>query len=161
LSFGELPEIMGPAQQPRLRLTLGGPYPVALRGKLVLSFTPDPGLVDDKSIQFITGGRSVEFQIPENSTEPVMPVAELALQTGTVAGTIDIAAQLFTGDLEVTPTPVPSRRIRIDRTAPVVSSVRVNRTGNGFEVIISGFSTTREVTSATFSFTTAPGFRLD
>jgi hypothetical protein len=37
----------------------------------------------------------------------------------------------------------------------------VNQRAGGFDVVISGFSTTREVGSATFQFTTAAGSRLD
>jgi hypothetical protein len=159
VSFGDLPEIVGPAQQPRLRLSLESAYPVALRGRVIMSFTPDPGIdVDDKSIQFAGGGRVAEFELPAGSTEPAAPVA---LQTGTVAGTIDLRVELVAGNLDVTPSPVPARRVRIDRTAPAISAVRVNRTDAGFEVLITGYSTTRDVSRATFVFTPAAGSRLD
>jgi hypothetical protein len=161
LRFGDIPEIIAPAQQPQLRLSIATAYPVALRLRLSLAFTPDPGLIDDKSIQFITGGRTAEFEIPANATEPVLPVPQFALQTGTVAGTIEIRATLFAGDLEVTPSPPPGRTIRIDRTAPVITNIQLTRQSGGIEVVVSGFSTTREVNSATFSFTTPSGSRLD
>jgi hypothetical protein len=161
LSFGDIPEIIGPAQQPRLQLSINAAYPVALRLRLSLAFTPDPGLVDDKSIQFITGGRTAELEIPANATEPVLPVPQFALQTGTVAGSIELRATLFAGDLEVTPSPAPVRTIRIDRTAPVITNIQLTRQSGGIQVVITGFSTTREVTSATFAFTTPAGTRLD
>jgi hypothetical protein len=162
LSFGDLPEIVQPAQQPRISISIEAPYPVDLQGSVSMRFSPDPGLnVDDPAIRFVTGQRQAEFRIPAGSTQAVYTVPELAMQTGSVAGVVDLNVLLAAGDLDVTPTPGASRTIRIDRTAPVVSSVRVNQRAGGFDVVISGFSTTREVGSATFQFTTAAGSRLD
>ncbi|MBI1895913.1 MAG: putative Ig domain-containing protein [Acidobacteria bacterium] len=162
LLFLDLPEIVAPAQQPAVKFTLDRGYPVAIRGVVVLRFTPDPGLnVDDPAVRFMTGERSVEFDIPANSTEPVFPVPQLALQTGTVAGTIELAVLLAAEDLDVTPSPAPVRTIRVDRTAPVITSVRLVSTATGFEVQVIGFSTTREVSSATFQFTPAAGSRIE
>jgi hypothetical protein len=159
VSFGDLPEIVAPAQQPRVALSLASAYPVDLRCRVAMTFTPDPGIdVDDKSIQFAGGGRSAEFQIPAGATEPTAP---LALQTGTVAGTIELRVELLAGQLDVTPSPAPVKRIRIDRTAPVISSVRMNRTDTGFELLVTGYSTTRDVSAATFVFTPASGSRLN
>jgi hypothetical protein len=50
--------------------------------------------------------------------------------------------------------------MRIDRLSPRITSVTVNRTANGIEVQIAGYSTTREVTSGTFRFTPATGSSL-
>jgi hypothetical protein len=51
--------------------------------------------------------------------------------------------------------------VRIDRTAPVITNVSLSPAAGGFQVIVTGFSTTREVTSATFQFTPAAGSRLE
>jgi hypothetical protein len=162
IAFMDLPDIVPPAQQPVVRLKLDNAYPTALHGTLNLRFTPDPGLnVDDPSIRFVTGERTVEFDVPENSMEAVFPVPQLALQTGSVAGTIDLSVTLASGSLDVTPAPAPARSIRIDRTAPVITSVKLNAVAGGFEVAITGFATTREVTGATFQFTPASGSRLE
>ena len=161
VAFMDLPDIVPPAQQPVVRLKLDSAYPTALHGKLSLRFTPDPGLnVDDPSVRFVTGERTVEFDVAENSMEAVFPVSQLALQTGSVAGTIDLSVTLASGDLDVTPAPPPARAVRIDRTAPVITSVRLNAVAGGFEVVVTGLATTREVTSATFQFTPAAGSRL-
>ena len=162
LAFMDLPDIVPPAQQPAVRLRLENQYPTALHGQLNLKFTPDPGLnVDDPAIRFVTGQRTVAFDVPENTIEAVFPVPQLALQTGSVAGTIELSARITSGDLDVTPDPIPARSVRIDRTAPVITNVRLNPVAGGFEVVVTGFSTTREVTSATFQFTPAAGSRLD
>jgi hypothetical protein len=162
ISFTELPDILQPAQQPRVRLTLDAAYPTELRGRLALRFTPDPGLnVDDPSVRFVTGSRTVDFTIPADSTEAVFTAPQFALQTGSVAGVIDLGVTLMAGNLDVTPSTNASKSIRIDRTAPTITSVRLNPIAGGFEVVITGFSTTREVTSATFTFTPATGSRLE
>jgi hypothetical protein len=93
--------------------------------------------------------------------EAVFPVPQLALQTGSVAGAIDLNVTLASGDLDVSPAPGPARTVRIDRTAPVITNVRLNNVPGGFEVLVTGFATTREVTSATFQFTPATGSRLE
>ncbi len=162
LSFMELPDIVPPAQQPVVRLKLDNQYPTALRGELNLKFTPDPGLnVDDPAVRFVTGQRTVAFDVAENTMDAVFPVPQLALQTGSVAGTIELSARITSGDLDITPDPAPTRAVRIDRTAPVITNVRLNPVAGGFEVIVTGFSTTREVTSSTFQFTPAAGSRLE
>ncbi|MEO8128610.1 MAG: Ig domain-containing protein, partial [Bryobacteraceae bacterium] len=161
ITFNGLPDIVGAAQQPVVSLKFDKGYPVPLKGKLVLQFTPDPTVgVDDKSISFVTGGRTVDFEVPANATQPNFPVPQLALQTGTVAGTITLAVQLSTGDIDITP-PDAVKSIRIDRTAPVIVSVKVAPVTDGFEVSVTGYSTTREVSSATFQFTPAAGSRLE
>ena len=103
----------------------------------------------------------MDFDVPENATEAVFPVPQLALQTGSVAGAIDLSVSLASGSLDVTPAPAPARSVRIDRTAPVITNVKVNPVAGGFEVVVTGFATTREVTSANFQFTAAAGSRLE
>jgi hypothetical protein len=160
LSYGALPEVISPAQQPRLNLSVDRAYPAALRGRLTLRFTPDPGLPDDRSILFVTGSRSVEFEVAPNSTEISLPVPQLAIQTGTVAGVIEISAQLFSGDRDITPPGGLRRSMRIERLPPVISTVRLAQRANGFDVTVTGYSTGREVSAASFTFVPATG-RLD
>jgi hypothetical protein len=161
ISFDGLPDIVGAAQQPNVTFALDKGYPVPLKGKLIMQFTPDPSVgVDDKSISFVTGGRAVDFDVPANATQPTFPVPQLALQTGTVAGTISLGVQLAAGDIDITPA-ASQKTIRIDRTAPVISSVKITSVTNGFELAVTGFSTTREVSTATFQFTPAAGSRLE
>ena len=80
------------------------------------------------SIRFVDGSRAVEFEIPADSTEAVFAVPQFALQTGSVAGIINLDVSLTSGDFDVTPSPAPAKSLRVDRTAPVISSVRVNAT---------------------------------
>jgi hypothetical protein len=95
-----------------------------------------------------------------NATQAVFPVSSLALQYGTVAGTITLRATFREGSADVTPSPAPVKLIRLPRSAPVIRSVRTERTSSGFDVILTGFSPPRQVTQAVFRFTPAAGVNL-
>jgi hypothetical protein len=155
VTFGGLPTTANPATQPVVTVGLGGAFPVNVTVVLTLTFAPDSG-ADDPTVQFATGGRTAQVVIPAGSTT----APDLALQTGTVAGTITITARLQAATLDVTPTPVPTRTIRISPTAPVLQSVTATRTSTGFNVVITGFASSRELTQAVFTFTAASGTNL-
>jgi hypothetical protein len=155
------PDTAEPAQQPNVRLTLASGYPLPITGQMTLTFEPDAiHPADDPAIQFSTGGRTVNFTIAANATQATFPTASLALQTGTVAGTITLRATLQTAGRTITPSPAPARVIRLLRSAPVIRSVQVERTGSGFDVVVKGFSTPRQVTQAAFRFSPASGANL-
>ena len=147
-----------PAQQVKLTGSLGSGYPLQLNGELTLTFTPDAvSTADDPAIQFATGGRTFNFTVQPNA--PQFPDA--GLQTGTVAGTIVIAlARVEGGGVDMTPSPPLTQTIVVNRRAPTITGVTVVRTGTGFEVQVSGYSTPREVTQAKFTFAAAPGSSL-
>jgi len=160
VSYVELPEIAGPGQQVRVALRLDFPYPLPLAGEVRMTFAPDPGIgIDDASIQFATGGRRVTFGVAAGETSAAFPVPELMLQTGTVAGTIQLAVELSSNGQALGA--AATKSLRIDRLAPRITSVRVTPTASGFEVRVAGFSTTREVSQATFRFTPAAGSALE
>jgi hypothetical protein len=76
------------------------------------------------------------------------------LQAGTVAGTITITARLRVGDRDVTPSPAPTRTIDISQAPPtLMDNVRVVKTPAGFDVEVTGYSTTRDIRQAIFRFT--------
>lgn len=155
-----LPDTANPAEQPVLTLSSGSPYPLPITGQLSLSFAPGTGAGDD-TIQFSTGGRTVDFSIPAGSTAAVFSSPQVALQTGTVAGTITVAARLASAGVEITPSSPPTHAIRIERSQPTLTSARLTRTATGFSIEITGYSTAREVTQAVFRFGAAPGQRLE
>ncbi len=150
-----------PAQQPTISLQLGQPYPVLLTGTITLTFAPATGNVNDPSIQFSTGGRSVSFHIPAGQTTAVFSTTSLSIGTGTVAGTITLTLEFFGPDGQnLTPQPAPTQVITIAPQAPVITNVTVNTTSGGIEVDVTGFSNTREMVSATFTFQAASGTTL-
>jgi len=162
VSVTGLPDVANPAQQPAFDVQLGSPYALAITGRARLEFVPDAVVPsDDPSIQFSTGGRTVNFTIPAGQTRATFPTSTPAIQTGTVAGRIILTIdQLLAGGQNITPTPAPSRTVQIARSAPRINSVQVARTGSGFNLLITGYSTPREVTQAVFTFTPAAGGNL-
>ena len=151
-----------PLEQPSVALSLSGTAPAALTGQLVLTFDSDAMVqADDPSIQFSTGGRTVDFTIAANATTATFPRANLLLQTGSVAGTITLTVKLAAGGADVTPNPVPSKTVRINRTAPVIRTLKLVTTGSGFEVWITGYAPSRELTQAAVTFTGASGSNLE
>ncbi len=150
-----------PAQQPVVGVVLSRSYPVALSGRLHLEFQANARGGDDPAIQFATSGRTVEFTIPENSTEALFGAAnEIAYQSGTVAGDINFRAELNLSGNDVTPSPEPSGTVTVARSKPVVQRATASRTSTGIQVTITGFATTREVNRVDVEFVAAPGANL-
>jgi hypothetical protein len=142
-----------PQQQPPITLNIGQPFPSNITGTLTLTFAPNAANnADDPMIQFSTGGRSVPFTIPAGQTQAQFSVPQLAVQTGTTAGTITLTTALQAGGNPVNCSCDLNRTIVIPRTAPVINTVRLQRSGAGFTVTVTGFSTSREVTQGTFRF---------
>ena len=161
VSVTGLPPTVDPAQQPRLALSLDLPYPLDINGRATLTFEPDAvNPADDPAVQFSTGGRVVDFTVPANQTGAVFPAPEVAIQTGTVAGLIVLTMSMQAGGTDITPAPAPETQVRVERLPPTITSVRVARTSGGFEVRVTGYSTPRQITRATFRFTAAAGANL-
>ena len=112
--------------------------------------------MDDQAIQFSTGGRTAQVTIPAGTT--VSP--DVPFSTGTVAGTITLTLSIQAGEQDVTPEPAPTTVIQLPAAAPVITSVTATRTASGLEVDVTGFSNTREMTSAAFTFQASAGTNL-
>jgi hypothetical protein len=162
ISVSGLASTVDPAQQPSIDVRLGAPYALSLTGTVELGFTPNAvNPSDDPSIQFSTGGRTLNFTIAAGQTQ-AFPASPPAIQTGTVAGTITLTLrQLSAGGQPVIPVPTltPSS-VTIARAAPRISSVQVVKTSTGFNVLVTGYSTPRQVTQAVFNFTASSGASL-
>jgi hypothetical protein len=161
--FTGLGGTVGPLEQPAVGLTLERPYEVDLTGRLTLAFVPD-SFGDDPSIQFATGGRTVEFRVPAGTVEALFGegVRTMPLQTGSVAGTITLSVGWQVGTVNVTPTPAPGKAVVVAGGAPVLRSVAVGaRSGSSIELLITGLSPLRSVTQLGLQFTAAPGARLE
>jgi hypothetical protein len=157
-----LPDIIAPAQQPVFDLQPDSTYPAAITGSITLTFVPDSDVqVNDPAIQFATGGRTLNFSLPANSTKVTFAAPIAALQTGTVAGTITLTVKMSANGTDITPSPAPQRSIRVDRLAPKITSVTAVRNATGVILNIIGYSTTRDVTQGTFRFTASNGTTTD
>jgi hypothetical protein len=148
-----------PLNQVAIGLTLASPYALALTGKLTIS-TNTGSLPADPSVQF-SSGQTVAFTIPQGSTQAVFPSGgnQISLQTGSVAGTITITPSFaLASGLDVTPTSpatlsltVPSGPVQL--TNPLVSA----ETATTLTLQVSGYATTRDLSSLSFQFTTSSG----
>jgi hypothetical protein len=139
--------------QSQVGVQLSGPAPQNLSGLLTMVYTPAGSLQPDPSVQFQTGGTSVPFTVAEGFRKAVF--------SGTVASNFLFSASLEAGELDVTPSPAPSRSASVPGGPPTISRVTVEAvTASGFTVVVEGFSATREITQATFNLTGRSGIQV-
>lgn len=152
-----------PMQQVAYTLSLAEPYPLNLVGTLTLTFNSEV-FVNDATVQFATGGRSVNFTIPAGSTRAVFPNKEttIRLQTGTVAGTIMLTPAFFTETgVNLTPASPPTVSLTIAQGPPQLVSVQLGgRTPDSFTLLVTGYSTSRSVSQIELQAVAAPGVNL-
>jgi hypothetical protein len=149
LSAPGLPSSILPAHAAPVTMSLASPASSSpLSGKLELKFTSKADVAgDDPLTRFSNGTRLVSFTIPANGTTAVFD-PPVSLTAGSVAGTIRLAANFDNGG----PQDVTVATTEITSTAPTITNVVATRTGNGFEVQITGYSPSRRITSAEFTF---------
>jgi hypothetical protein len=141
---------------------MASPYPLAIDGTLKLSFVSSV-FTDDPSIQFASGGRTVNFTIPANSMQAMFNgKPSIALQTGTTAGSIVITPSFaMLGGFDLTPPSPDPLTIAIPRVAPQVSSASISAvTATSFTIVLNGYSTTRSIRKLDVQFTPKPGEAL-
>ena len=158
-SFSGVQPTATPATQMNIGLALSSAYASDIAGTVTLTFQPDATLTsptDDPSIQFSKGGRTVSFNITAGSTAPV----SFSLQTGTVAGTISLSVTWQVGNVALGVPDGLHQTIKIAPSAPVITNVAATTTSSGFQVQVTAYSTTREVTQAAVHFTAAAGQTL-
>jgi hypothetical protein len=146
------PSTAAPGEQPTLNLTISQPYPVDVQGTMTLTVDPlTSGGPTDPSVQFSTGGTTLNFTIPAGST--TTPTVQI--QTGTVASSITVTLTL---EANGQPLESPSAVVVVVPAAvPVITNVTLNRNGNTLTVEIVGYSSTRDMSNAVFDFTASPG----
>ncbi len=147
LSSPGFPLTIAPTQSAPVAFSMAAPFPSTLTGQLVLTFVSKaevPG--DDPMTRFSTGTRSVSFSIPANTTDAVFS-SPITLMAGTVAGTVNLAADFDNGPkgMAVASTDIPS-------IAPKINSVVAIRTGQGLQVQVTGYAPARRVNTADFTF---------
>lgn len=147
----------GPSEQKDVVVRLAEAYPVELKGVATLTFTPDAMVnTDDPKVLFLNGTRTANFTIPANSTLAVFDGTPTErVQTGTTAGTIRVDVAITGGE------PSDSKEFTIARSAPFLEdNLNVQTSSGGFTVVITGYSTPRDLTSARVVFTPTPGTNL-
>ena len=137
VSMDGCPTRANAADQPAFSVSLATAYPVQLTGQIVATFAADAEIaIDDAAIQFPTGGRTVNFTIPAGSTTAVFSTSQMALQTGTVAGTITLNLSLQSATGEVTATSTSTLRVLSCRSGH--ATLQVVHTAGGFELHLTG-----------------------
>jgi hypothetical protein len=164
-----LPQSQSPLDPVTLTIQLAQPVPVTLTGTLRLSFTPEPGLnlpagYRDPALLFANGTTALSFTVPAGATSVNLP-NNGAFQVGTVAGTVLVTlAELRQGNTAIPLTGTTSATVRLFSIPPAVVPSSMRLTGNGsqsFFVEFSGFSTVRNLQSATIRFIPAAGSQLN
>jgi hypothetical protein len=157
VSVTGLPSTVNPAAQLDVGLSLNQPRATPISGTLTLAFEPDAVVPsDDPMLQFSNGSRTVNFEFPANSTVATL-MPPVSLLTGTVSGAVHLTISAEGG-----PASIQVGSATIPRLPPRISSVMVSkRTDGGLEIGITGYSTERRVTTATFTFSirTATGLQ--
>jgi len=150
-----------PTQQLTVGIQLASATPTALQGTLQLSFSSTaPGLPSgyvDPGLQFSSGGTTATFSIGAGSNSARVAM----IQQGTVEGTIAVTLTSLTSNgTSVLPATGVTATVSIPPLPPVITagSVQItNLTSSGFDVVLTGYSVTRDMMTANFSFTAAAG----
>jgi hypothetical protein len=142
-----LPLTVTPTQQVVVNVALAAPYPSTLTGQLNLTFTSNAEVPsDDPMCQFSNGTRTVNFTIPAGTTAAVFP-STVVLITGTVAGTVRLTANIDNGPVDLS-----VATMEITSTPPKITQASAVKTGSGIDIRITGYSPSRRVTTAEFTF---------
>ena len=161
--FTGVSAVEGALQQPSLSLTLAAPYPVVLTGTLSMIEISNI-LSADPSVQFATGGQTVTFSIPANTTQAIFQNGSnsIRLQTGSVAGTITITPSFTTsGGTNVTPASPATLQFSVPAAAPQLLNIQVSQsTAGGFTLQVIGLDTSRTLSELDFVFTPSPKYQL-
>jgi hypothetical protein len=143
-----------PGQQPGINLQFLAGYPLPLQATLTLTVQPaTPGGPVDPAVQFSTGGTTLTFVVPANSTT----IPAIQLQTGTLPGTITVTLTLESGGQDFTPAGLQPVVIDVPQSPPVITSVSLTRNGDTLTVTVQGYSSSQSMTNAVFNFTPVPG----
>ncbi len=148
---------------PTVTVDLSSTYSLPIQGTLVLTNTADTGNSEgsanraDPRVRFSNGQTTVNFTIAAGTRQFAAPIAS----TGTVAATFVVSVT----NLSIAGAPaalVPGPKVfTVRRSIPVVTDACFNVKGTGIEAVITGYTTTRQLTSAVFTLTPAATSTVD
>jgi hypothetical protein len=149
-----------PAQQPAIGLSLASAYPLALQGTLTLTFTSSV-FADDPALQLANGGRTINFTLPANTTQALFngTATSVPLQTGTTAGTVVITPSFaMQGGFNMTPASPSTLTLTVPSSVPQLQSASItSETLNSFTLVLSGYSTSRNLRQMDIQITPKQG----
>jgi hypothetical protein len=154
---------IAPMQQPAIGLTLAAPYSVDLQGTLTLSAVPD-GFNADPAIQFATGGKTVAFTVPANTTSAIFPSGgnSIRLQTGSTSGTISVVPSFQTsGGVTLKPANPIALQFSVPRVSAILLGAQItNSTPTSMTVAVTGVSNSQTLNHLDFTFTPQSNYNL-
>ncbi|MBL8217528.1 MAG: putative Ig domain-containing protein [Bryobacterales bacterium] len=171
--------ILQPATSPSANATVtvtpGSGSPAALRGRLQLTFTPGPNTnlqaSETPNPSFVSGlssdRRLLDFAIPAGSTA----AQSFPVQQGTVAGSAEVRIISLVNAATNAPVAIANATVQTFTVAPSRPVIAANSVsletnapagcrvvpGSVYVYVKSAFSTPRQITGGTITFTLAPG----
>jgi len=107
-------------------------------------------------IQFANsaGGRTATFTIAAGSTQASFSGSStIPVETGTLAGKITLTVtSILSAGVDVTPNPQPTASITTSPTPPSIQTVTFTQTSGGLTVVVTGFSSSRDMSTGLFQF---------
>jgi len=151
----------GTSTQPPVSVTIAAPFPADITGTLTLTFASSFGGTDDM-VRFSNGTRTLNFLIPTGATQATFIGApNAAVIPGTVAGTITLrVTAMDSSGVSILPTAPITSTIPVPPAVPVINSVVLQKVTGGINVVVTGFSNTREISSGKFTFKVSSGNEL-
>jgi hypothetical protein len=158
------PTVLNPASTgPVITVDAGSVYSLPIQGTLVLTNVADTGNAEgvanraDPRVRFSNGQTTFNFTIAPGSRQVSAPISS----TGTVAATITVTVT----NLRIAGAPVPlvpsPKVFQVRPSIPVITDGCFNVKSTGVEAVVTGYSTTRQLTSATFTFTPPATSKVD
>ncbi len=148
---------------PTITVDAGSVYSLPIQGTLVLTNVPDTGNTEgsanrpDPRVRFTNGQTTLNFTIAPGARQVSASIAS----TGTVAATITVAVMnLRIGGSSIAIVPSP-KVFTVRRTIPVITDACFNVKGTGIEAVVTGYSTTRQLSSAVFTLTPPAASTVD
>ena len=164
VTFTGIDDVLAPVTQPAVGVELDAPAAAPLTGRLAMTFDGEGELPDDPMVQLLGGNREVGFTVPAGGTRSVFAGGAngVGFQTGTVAGTIEFRlSELSASGISVNAVPEPTRSAAVQRLPPTITRVTAtSQSGSAFGVVVVGFSTPRDMVSASFTFTARSGVQF-
>jgi large repetitive protein len=147
------------ATGPAVTVDLSQPYSLPIQGELVLSTEAETGSFDarinrgDPRVRFSNGQRVLPFTLPPGARR----ISTQIVSTGTVASATTVKlVNVKSAGTPIYTLPSPTL-FRVARTAPLITEACFTPTAGGVNVIVTGYSTTRQLTNATVTLTPASG----
>ena len=139
-----LPANAAPLSRHNISASISQSYPVALTGTLQLKFSSSSG-VDDPEVQFTGALRSIPFVIAPGTTQAMFPPSGAMVETGTVAGIIELV--LSVDDPSGGAPIITSASTVVPEAPPVIvsSAILSNNANAQRSLALTAYSTTREV----------------